>query len=141
MLQSNKPYQRVDDGIGAGLVGGAVLGGMAHYATGTTQGYRMINAGAKKLGMSKEDYQQRVLDRGTSRAEAYARAKGDKAGFFGASGAYAEGVTKEVFRNTPEGKFRLTQKAYGSDKRRLISGGLSALGGSILGASIDAAND
>lgn len=27
MLASNQPYRRVDDGIGAGLVGGAVMGG------------------------------------------------------------------------------------------------------------------
>lgn len=27
MMNSNQPFQRVDDGIGAGLVGGAVVGG------------------------------------------------------------------------------------------------------------------
>lgn len=33
MLSSNQPYQRVDDGIGAGLIAGSVIGGAAAGAT------------------------------------------------------------------------------------------------------------
>lgn len=52
MLNSNQPYQRVDDGIGAGLVGGAVAGGAVAGAT-QMWGKQAIESG---IGASQSRY-------------------------------------------------------------------------------------
>ncbi len=80
MMQSNNPYKRVDDGIGAGLVSGAVIGGAAAAGfhrqggaianrmattpirmgqtagTGSRMGPRMVQAGQRMGGFHAKNF-------------------------------------------------------------------------------------
>jgi|GEM_PF-2720692 len=133
VLASNQPYQRVDDGVGAGLVTGAILGKMAHGAVGMGLGYKAIQASG---GIDA------LTERTTRDMERFQRmTKTPKQQMF-AGIRVADRAARKAIDSMDDGLLKnVARTGYGSTKRAMISGGLSVLAGSILGASIDAMND
>jgi hypothetical protein len=126
MLQSNQPYQRVDDGVGAGLIGGAVVGAAGYGATAyglpkmkqTSPSLRMNNAGGSV------NIDPNVL-KGLSNDQ---RKK--------------MGVNSEFKKSSkPSRASQVNKTLFGSGKRKAITAGASIIGSSIIGASIDGANN
>jgi hypothetical protein len=61
MLSSNQPYSRVDDGVGSGFVGGALMGGAVAGAA-HRWGQKGIQGMASRA-MDKRDYANSRMDR------------------------------------------------------------------------------
>lgn len=133
MLASNQPYQRVDDGVGAGFIGGAVAGGAmagsAHmWGAKGLSGLRSLNDGA------------------LNKAERAVTNIGPRAGI-GDMAKAASGLQKAQERHGKIGKVldgseKLHGKAFGGGwKGKALAYGGSVLAGGILGAGMDAMND
>lgn len=129
MLTSNQPYQRVDDGIGAGLISGAVIGGATAGAFHSDMGRRVVKGTARNIkdvyknkytslsdqaGMLPTDKQQKKLEKLDRRIATAASA--------------TQGVNK------------VHQKAFGSGKRKAVSYAGSVLAGATLGGLTDGLN-
>lgn len=143
MLQSNQPYGRVDDGVGAGFIGGAVVGGVGYGAAAAGIGYKALKDSGKSfadLGQDLEDNTAKYMgDRYQSR---YQRAKGKPIGETAAGNKAANRTIDSLISGMDEGKTKKVGKfAMGSSKRRMIGQGASILGAGILGAGIDGANN
>lgn len=115
-MQSNNPYRRVDDGIGSGLVGGAVIG--AGVAGGFQMGGRALSGalsgrGPIRLPQNAGNYSMRSMAAGQARRYA------------GKAGATLQGLHTSAFG--------------GSGKRKAAAYGLAAAGGAVLGGLIDGA--
>jgi hypothetical protein len=133
MLQSNEPYFRVDDGIGAGLVGGAAVG--AALAGGVHYG----------LNYYIDRKRNQVLD-------THLRRINNLSGRLN-SGSIDESRYKDLSNARRQiTKFRLNELnnsnvvkgrnlMFGSGKAKAITYGLSAALGALSGGLIDAAND
>jgi hypothetical protein len=135
MLQSNQPFQRVDDGIGSGLVGGAVVGGAIHGGVGGLIGFKGSKAmgGLEKVG----EQHARAMERFTNTMGNPSFKKA-----FAVSSRAQEHVSRKMINSMDKGVLKnIAKHGYGSNKRRMISSGASVLGGALLGAGIDAAND
>lgn len=122
MLQSNMPYQRVDDGVGAGFIGGALAGG----AVAGTAGFQVNRANAffkdRKNNLKDKHFEMKTM---------------------GASDYELSKVSKAITNNSKmRGSINnLHKTTHGSGKRKAISIAGSVLAGGILGATIDAANN
>lgn len=141
MLESNIPYRRIDDGIGTGLVGGAVAGwalyGGASAISGFSAGRRMRKAGidpAKRLERAIEGYEKY-----------YKRKYNGKHPFLiqvhaGIKASHLS--TNEAMSYLGDGAAaRAAKFALGSSKSRAITKGVSILGGALAGGGIDYMSD
>lgn len=135
MLQSNQPYQRVDDGIGAGLIAGGLIGGAGAYAgnaIASTKGMKNIYgsvAGAANSHKTRVESGQ------------YGTNNGFKDSFKTTMNA-GNALSNESIEALGDGKAGKAAKfMYGSGKRRMAAAGGSILAGSVLGAGIDSANN
>jgi outer membrane lipoprotein SlyB len=139
MMQSNQPYHRVDDGIGAGLIGGAAIGGAVSGSIGITHGVRALrNAGGGSLSRGLENYKQTRDDM----ADEYKNMAGDKASASGLKKTLKNLPNDYAKSYTPEGHVgKFSNMTHGSTKRAMISTGASLLGGALIGAGIDNANN
>lgn len=123
MLASNQPYKRVDDGIGAGFIGGALAGGAAAGAAHLwgDRGIKGLQSLSGKAGMAGARTAADRNNQGISESISKATIKThDGLG-------KAAGMRKKAFAGGWKGK----AAAYGG----------SVLAGGLLGAGIDAAND
>lgn len=128
MMQSNQPYQRVDDGIGAGLIGGAVVGGA--LAGGAYFGLPHLRGRGKTVMSSSLKGGNVNIDPSvlkTLNAEQKAQMGID------------ESFTERKLRGNKIGK-KMHGKMFGSGRRAAVTGGISLLGGGIIGAGIDGMN-
>lgn len=122
MLASNQPYQRVDDGVGAGFVGGALAGGAAAGAA--------HKWGAKGLSALSNVNNNTALTRS-----------------MGTDGEYGSKYNKiarqhEAAGNGIQKASSLHKKGFaGGWKGKAAAYGGSVLAGGLLGAGLDAAND
>lgn len=134
-LASNQPYQKVDDGIGAGLIGGAVVG-----ASLTGAAHRWGQQGIEGLRSSTKEYLQISQDgmNGTMARE-------------GVSSAESLDAQRHHYKNVKQGTSvmkglhgadSLHNKAFsGGWKGKAAAYGGSILAGGILGGVGDAIND
>jgi hypothetical protein len=153
MLASNQPYQRVDDGIGAGLVSGAILGGGA--VAGARYGMKpladMIGKNAntnlqkgfadQARQMSKMDSTNEEIDKAYkdyTKGKEGSRKAAIRSGMNSTYNTMFKN-TKPLFETKSENKF--IKGAAGINRRTAITSGLGVLAGGILGGSIDAMND
>jgi len=114
MMQTNNPYNRVDDGIGAGVVGGAVIGGAAMAG---------FQYGAGRLSSSITNRPIRM-------------------GGGGSFGTKAKGYAGSQVRRAAARTGAMHNKFMaGSGKRKALTYGAAALGGALLGGIADSVND
>lgn len=135
MMQSNQPYGRVDDGIGAGLVSGAVIGGAMAGAT-HRWGGRAIE-GMKESARNSMRNSQNNMD-STMRREGVSSSDS-----IGAQRQHSKNVNKKqkVMKGL-KGAEDLRGKGFGGGwKGKAVAYGGSVLAGSLLGAAGDAMND
>lgn len=123
-LNSNEPYQRVDDGIGNGLIAGGIIGAAAYG--GAYVGLPRMKQTEPVLSMKNNagsiNIDPSLLKKMTDEQKA-------KMGI--------DDSFKESTR--PSQAARLHKTIFGSGiKRAAIAGGVSVLGGAILGGTIDA---
>lgn len=122
MLASNQPYQRVDDGVGAGFIGGALAGGAA--------------AGAAHLWG----------DKGIKGLQSLS-GKAGMAGAMTAADRNNHGISESISKATVKthdglGKTEgMRKKAFGGGWKTAGVYAGSVLAGGLLGAGIDASND
>lgn len=130
-LASNQPYGRVDDGIGAGFIGGAIAGGSIAGAFHSDMGRRTAKMGMRgiknsykgnlmdlqnEVGMLPSEKQQKKIDKLSKRVEQSAKA--------------TQGIDKIHSKAFKGGGWR-TAGVYGG----------SVLAGSLFGMGVDALND
>lgn len=125
MLASNQPYQRVDDGVGAGLVGGAVVGGA--LSAGAIYGG---SSAIRKLAMTDlsrtSKRATKVMDNPTEKNVSKMKKFVDRAG-----------TRQDMY----EGASKYTNKlGQMSGKRKAMAIGGSVIASSLLGAGIDNLN-
>jgi hypothetical protein len=112
-LNSNQPYGRVDNGIGTGLMGGAIIGAAA------TAGAQFGGA----MAVSKmRDYKATLRDR---------------AAFTGSD------LDRNRYENLTKATHKVNgyrKAAFGSGWRKAVSYGVGALAGAAIGGAIDANN-
>lgn len=123
MMQSNQPYGRVDDGIGAGLVGGAVIGGAttAAYQFGGKSVANFTASTADKLSASMAQKQLPF-------------SQGNIPGKVSQSFANLANTGKDLSNALH------TKSFVGSGKKKAVTYGASVLAGSLLGGIGDAMN-
>lgn len=131
MLQSNKPYQRVDDGIGAGLVTGGLIGGAASAGAvtiaGRTAGKRLSNPQKELMINSYMGY----MDDATGKRDLMKRA----------ITGYND-IADDVIGSLGDSrKGKAAKMMFGTGKRRAITAGASIIGSALIGAGIDKANN
>jgi hypothetical protein len=126
MLASNQPFQRVDDGIGAGLISGAVVGAAATYGMNRGMNYLANRRFRGNPNADAYDNMANSIKHQQSRAKWKAR----HASLFGGD--------QKLFHSNIH---PVIDKVGGMSRRAAITAGLGVLAGSIIGASIDAMND
>lgn len=126
-MQSNQPYNRVDDGIGAGLIAGAAMGGVASgTANLTRRGATAASVGARNHLAQK--YTGLEAEAGMLPSEAQTK-KLNKISKNMTRASNAEGLIGKAYQTT-----------HGSGKRKAITMAGSIIGGAIAGGTIDGLN-
>lgn len=125
MLSSNQPYHRVDDGVGAGLVGGAVVGGA--LSAGTIYGG---SAAIRKVAMTD-------LNRASQRAVKVMDAPTEKN--IAKMEKFVDRARTRQDMYTGASKFT-SKLGQMSGKRKAMAIGGSVIASSLLGAGIDHLN-
>jgi hypothetical protein len=132
MMYANQPYQRVDDGVGSGFVGGALLGGGlaagAHFGTASAiSGLKkpLRNAAASAASSIASSYEAGVAP--SAMQEARSTIANDRFDRATRAGTAVKGYHKKIFGGGWKGK----ALAYGG----------AALGMGVLGMGADALND
>ncbi|GAK42026.1 hypothetical protein TCA2_4518 [Paenibacillus sp. TCA20] len=122
MMQSNNPYNRVDEGIGSGLVAGAVVGGasMAGLQFGGTQAARGLRNMANPV--LSRNAAARAIDGGIPKM------------------ATAQGVAASGAKHLGNGIRGARKMAFGGGRNKLLSYGVGALGGAAIGGIADGMN-
>lgn len=162
-LSSNQPYQRVDDGIGAGLISGALVGGGAVY--GVKKGLQAGMTNAMNKGMNAFDATdgrsssitrtrytdegspyQNLNDRAATRRANEATARQRQTAGINAMNDSKWGKTHESFFGGKDSLYKTnihpSIDGIGKMNRRTaITAGLGVLAGGILGGMIDGANN
>lgn len=127
MLNSNQPYNRVDDGIGTGLLGGAVVGGV---------GVLGASAAFPRMNQSKTTG---VLTTNNAKGSVNIDPKvlsqlSDKQKVEHGIGDSFKKASKPTIAN------RLDKTMFGSGRRTAVTAGAGIIGGALLGGAIDKAN-
>ncbi|WDI05148.1 hypothetical protein PUW25_25405 (plasmid) [Paenibacillus urinalis] len=131
MMQSNNPYNRVDDGIGSGLVGGAIVGGT--LAAGAQFGTKAALRGMKK---PVREFTRRAHDDiRYSNASGVPVTDGQRARATVGDAAMRKASS---FSQSVKGYHG---KAFGSGKSKALTYGAAALGGSLIGGIADGMNN
>ncbi|WAT23542.1 hypothetical protein O0R52_22440 (plasmid) [Bacillus halotolerans] len=120
MLSSNQPYRRVDDGIGTGLVSGAVIGG-----AGTAGFIYGGNAAGQKLQQVNSSLTGRMIDRTASQERA------DR--------LTAQGLKREKFIQKGMDYSTKARGLSNIKKAGVVAGG--SILASLIGGAIDKSND
>lgn len=120
MLNSNQPYRRVDDGMGSGMVSGAVVGGAA--SAGFIYGG---NAAGQKLQQANSSLTGRMIDR-TPSQEAADRLT-------------AQGLKRERFIQKGMDYSTKARGLSNMKKAGIVAGG--SILASLIGGAIDKSND
>jgi hypothetical protein len=131
MMASNQPFGRVDDGIGAGLISGAVVGGAFAGGLHTNFARKSLKSGARSI---KNNYRDKIFD------------LQDKAGMLPTE-AQEKKLTSlkskhKLASKLPGGIDNLHNKAYGGGwKGKAVAYGGSVLAAGLIGAGLDSMND
>lgn len=145
MMQSNNPYQKVDDGIGGGLIGGAAIGSAVAY--GAYAGTRM--ARGKQLTNARSQMSQARELRNNVMRNASPDIFGVMKGNMAAQGSR---IAQDSARaGTKGGAGGMHNKLFGGTKigagkmrmgrRTAATAAASVIGGALLGGVIDGANN
>jgi hypothetical protein len=162
MLASNQPYQRVDDGIGAGVVGGAVIGGAAVY--GARKGIQAGMTHSMNKGMNAFDSEasrssaitptkytpeggayQDIADRKATQRANEATARQRQTAGINAMNDSKWGKTNEKFFGGKDQLYKTNihpaiDGVGKMNRRTAITAGLGVLAGSMIGGAIDGMN-
>ncbi|PLC14110.1 hypothetical protein BV582_21300 [Bacillus paralicheniformis] len=120
MLNSNQPYRRVDDGMGSGMVSGAVVGGAA--SAGFIYGG---NAAGQKLQQANSSLTGRMIDRAPNQEAA------DR--------LTAQGLKRERFIQKGMDYSTKARGLSNMKKAGIVAGG--SILASLIGGAIDKSND
>ncbi|CUB50613.1 hypothetical protein BN2127_JRS10_00124 [Bacillus subtilis] len=134
-LASNQPYQRVDDGIGAGFVAGGVVGAAA-AGTAHKWGKQGIDAFSQRSSLKTANSLANMLG-------AKKNLKSGRAAAETITNAHKAQESKHARNMKVASKAEgLHNKAFGGGwKGKAIAYGGSVLAGGILGAGVDAMSD
>ncbi|MCY8577155.1 hypothetical protein MOD24_14995 [Bacillus haynesii] len=119
-MNSNQPYRRVDDGMGSGMVSGAVVGGAA--SAGFIYGG---NAAGQKLQQANSSLTGRMIDRAPSQEAA------DR--------LTAQGLKRERFIQKGMDYSTKARGLSNMKKAGIVAGG--SILASLIGGAIDKSND
>lgn len=122
MLASNQPYQRVDDGIGAGVITGGVIGGAMAATAGVQKNLAVAGLRKQRNGLKDKHF-----DMSAQGASPYDL---NKVSHKITNNAKAVGYIKDAYKTT-----------HGSGMRKAGAIASSVIAGGILGGIGDAIND